>query len=516
MRTLAGGVLGLLIAAGSAESQGRDSVIVRRAGPGGSGASVLREVIAKPHDLVRSDTGTVDIAAADTRSRTLLIIAPAATVADTVHGDVVLVGGDLFVHPGAVIDGRAIAIGGGVYPSSLARIGGGTQAFRDGSFRATRIGSLIALEYEPLLVTPKPRLVSLPVVYGFRLPTYDRIDGLSVPFGPYVTPSRALNIDPNVTYRSNLGAFDPQVRVLFDATPRTHVRLYGERTTITNERWIRGDIPNSVASLLGGTDARNYYRARRIGADVTLVRGEDPTNLELFAGAQVERSEGVGPHAILDASGNLTGVTPFGTPWSLRRRTSFEGMRRPNPDVGSHRIGSGFGGARLTYSAPELQADADWKLEVPWTSEFIGASQQSFVQSTLDAGVRFPTFGTQRLNLRTHWLLTAGDAPAPMPRWSYIGGVGTLPTFDLLQFGGDDLFYLDSRYEIPFERILLPYLGSPTVVLRHALGAAGVGKLPALEQNLAIRLELSFVKAEFALDPRTHKHDLDIGLSISR
>ena len=97
-----------------------------------------------------------------------------------------------------------------------------------------------------------------------------------------------------------------------------------------------------------------------------------------------------------------------------------------------------------------------------------------------------------------------------------MGGSGTLPTFELLEFGGDQLLLISGRYYIPIPGIVLPFAGAPTIVVRDAIGAAGVGRLPAFEQNVSMRLELSFASAEFVLDPRTKKHKFGAGLSLSR
>jgi hypothetical protein len=43
-------------------------------------------------------------------------------------------------------------------------------------------------------------------------------------------------------------------------------------------------------------------------------------------------------------------------------------------------------------------------------------------------------------------------------------------------------------------------LGSPTVELRHFMGAAGVGSLPKLEQELSVGLRLSILRFEATFD----------------
>jgi hypothetical protein len=139
----------------------------------------------------------------------------------------------------------------------------------------------------------------------------------------------------------------------------------------------------------------------------------------------------------------------------------------------------------------------------------------AFTQVTLGSRVSFPTFGSQHFELFAHALLTAGDT-APPQRWSYVGGPGTLPTFELLQFGGDQLLFVESQYVIPIDRVVIKVLGTPTVGLRHMLGSAGVGRLPALEQNLGVRLTVGFFRADYVIDPATDERDLSFALAFFR
>jgi hypothetical protein len=48
------------------------------------------------------------------------------------------------------------------------------------------------------------------------------------------------------------------------------------------------------------------------------------------------------------------------------------------------------------------------------------------------------------------------------------------------------------------------------------IGSAGVGSLPAFHQNLGLRLALSFVRADFVVDPATRATEFGVGLSLAR
>jgi hypothetical protein len=85
-----------------------------------------------------------------------------------------------------------------------------------------------------------------------------------------------------------------------------------------------------------------------------------------------------------------------------------------------------------------------------------------------------------------------------------------------LEFGGDRLVFFESRYAIPIERIQIPILGSPVIVLRHMIGMAGVDSMPAFEQNLGLRLRVGPIKVDWTIDPVSRDSKLSAGLALVR
>jgi hypothetical protein len=493
----------IAVGAKPARAQQHDSaprVFVRDAGPGRAGRW-LREALAGPHVLIISDSlHPADLPRDTTIATTVVVLGP-ARVASTVHGDVFVVGGDLFLHPGVQIDGRAIAIGGGVYWTSLGKVAGGRFSFPEFTYVSTRLADgSIALDYLAL-EKRDTRVVVWPGVYGLRLPAYDRTDGVSIPFGPTLRFDTArVEIDPLVTYRSQLGTVDPEIDVRATIGRRLTVEGRVGRVTETNERWIYGDLSNSLSTGFGGTDARNYYRANRAEARVAY-RWEGPTTqLTLLAGGLGEKASSVRP----DSSAT-------GGPWSLFGRRDRERMLRGNPHIAPGTITSALGGFRVDFADQMVVGRLTAETEVPFSTP----GDERFVQTTLDGVVGFPTFKTQRLELESHAVLTTGDSTPPQ-RYAYLGGSGTLPTFDLLQFGGDELFFVEGRYIIPVDRIKVKFLGSPTFTLRYMTGGAAVSKFPTLEQNVGIRLAISFLRVDYIIDPASRDTELSFGLSFFR
>ncbi|MEJ7808928.1 MAG: hypothetical protein WKG32_00790 [Gemmatimonadaceae bacterium] len=472
-----------------------DSLILRSPGQGRL-AQLLGAALATPHDIrVTNDLG-ITLPRDSVYPRSLVIVGGDVRFASTLRGDLLLIGGDLFLRPGARIEGRVTVVGGCVYPSALATVARGEECFRDATYDATPTGGGLALTYRALAseARPAPRL---PYFYGFRIPTYTRVDGLSLAWGPrFAFDSARVAIEPALTYRSDLGEVDPSV----DATARVGRRLWAnvraERGTLSNDRWIYSDLINSFSTLTAGRDSRNYFRADRAEARVGLVREGAALAARAWVGGRVEQARSV----------------RAGGPWSLFGRSdSLRGIVRPNPAIDRGRISSALVGARADWDDDAMAAGLDAELEVAPTAP----GDRSFAQATIGGNVAFPTFGSQRFSLEAHVVVTSGDN-APRQRFAYLGGSGTLPTLDVLSRGGDRLVFVESRYSIPMERVKLPFLGSPVITLRHMIGSAGVRTLPTFSQNLALRVTLTPVRAEFVVDPDTHATKFSAGFGFGR
>jgi hypothetical protein len=504
-RRVSGRLVALLLAiagaAGALEAQRPTTpfeapVRVRDVGPGRSGR-ILRNALAAPHATFVADTGILALPRDTAYATSVIAIGRHVTVASQVHGDVIVVGGDLFLHPGAVIDGRAVAIGGGVYNSTLAVVRNGRLSYRDNTFDVASVADTLVLDYRAL-GGQAPDLLYLPGVLGFVLPSYDRVNGLSLPWGVAAAFDTArIVLEPSVTYRSHLGAFDPAVALRAQLGRRNVVAVTAGRGTFTNDRWIRPDPLNSVGAFAAGVDARNYYRADRGELRVARLWERETVEFEPFLGALTELARSVGPR--LDA--------PH-TPYSLLNRRDSLGMLRPNPPVRRGRISSALAGGRARWEDGGLVTTLVATVEAP----FDAPGGARFVQTTLDAEAAFAAILDHRFEFFAHAVLTAGDS-APPQRFAYVGGTSTLLTLDLLEIGGDQLLFTESRYSIPLDRLVLPLLGAPTIMLRHLAGSAGVARLPAFVHNVGVRVTLSALRFDLLVDPETR--DTEVGVSLA-
>jgi hypothetical protein len=494
-------------------------VVVRDVGPGEAGR-VLRRALLAPHVVLRATERVV--LPRDSAIGTTVVVLGGGDVAvgSDVAGDVIVVGGDLFMHPGGRVRGDAVAIGGGVYASTLATIDGRPRAFRDLTFDLEETPAGLALDYRSLIPDERFPLVTLPGLYGVRLPsfvgaagpTYDRVNGVSLLVGPRINvDSGRVFVDPLVVYRSDLGAFDPRLAAGAAIGRRDSLSVAVERGTFTNDDWIRSDFWNSVITLASGKDTRNYFRADR--AETRVHRRWEGAfgTLTAFVGGRAEDARSVGPTPIVD--GDVVLPVTSG-PWSIfGREDTEEGMLRANPPIDPGRTFSALAGAAIDWENAESLA-----LEARLLVEQLLDAPDDFgalTQVTVEADLSFPTFRTQSFRFQLHGVFSGPDI-APRQRWAYLGGSGTLPTFDLLEFGGDELLFLESRYNVPIDALERPLFGTPVFTLRHMLGAAGPGSLPDFEQNLGVRLSLLLVlRLDYTIDPASGDSKFSGGVAFT-
>jgi hypothetical protein len=467
------------------------------AGDTRASATIIREAVAGPH-VVRAGAGRLVLPRDSTITTTLIVLGRPTYLASKVQGDVVVIGSDLFLRPGAEISGRAVAIGGTVALTTLGHVAGGTESFLDETYDATPQANGHSLRYRAMAAKDPIPLIQPAGIQGLMIPSYDRVDGLSLPVGLLIIAGNGmLEVEPSVTYRSRLGKFDPGVTVR--VAPERSVRFEGFAgiDTRTNEGWIYSDLVNSATTFFAGNDTRNYFRSRIGEGRLFVVLGRPGVAFEPFIGARYEK---VSP---ISATGDVFSVTG-------RQDLDREHIRRPNPFVEDGDIGSGLVGAQLYDTAGVVASRIRVGVEQSFTTV---ARTKNFTQLTFDGRVDFPTFRTQHLYFRSHAVATIGDS-VTKARYAYLGGSGTLPVVDVLELGGTKLFYLESRYAIPIESVILPVIGSPIVTLRHIMGSAGVSGLPSLEQEIGLGLGLSALRVDLTHDA-ANSRGTKFGVGIS-
>jgi hypothetical protein len=364
---------------------------------------------------------------------------------------------------------------------------------------------LLALLCAILLVAPNAGAqvsVDFPLTLD-NLPSYDRVNGVSLPFGPTLSlPDDRLVATPVLTYRSHLGKIDPSLsiagQILRDST--IGLSLSAARGTFTNDGWIRSDIINSVIAFGLGHDSRNYFRADRGEIRITSALHLPIDVSTVFAGMRTERAWSTGWR-----SGDHMG--PFSV---VHRRDTVDGIERPNPLIDAGHITSVIAGGRAEFVGLDGSGALDVLFEAAPDSPVGG----SFQQLTVTGVSVTPTVAEQHLDITAHLVTTTTDSYTPRQRYAYLGGSGSLATVDMMSLGGDRLYFVDALYVVPIEPIHIPILGTPYIAPHFAAGAAGVGGFGVPVQNIGARLGVSVFTVDYVVNPRTHKHDFGFGVSI--
>lgn len=427
-------------------------------------------------------------------ARDLVVYDAEVRLEGNVENVAVVLGGDLWIRPGGRV-GRAVAVlGGGVYPAGLAVLD------RDSVFH-TAPGGGVRIETRPgaggepaevyvaaveLVPPPRPPLVS-PVLTA--LPTYDRVNGVTLRAELQLRPTRRAE-GPVVNVWAALRTQQEERRIGGGARWRVplgaqDLQLTGEasRATRTEDRWIFGDIANSVRAATLGSDYRDYR-----DSDVLRVMIERPVGKPLIAG-----ESWLGPRFGVQLSRDRSLATV--APWSLFGR---EGLERENPPVLEGTLVSLLAGTTYTVRA----ATSRFAGTVDVEHAPAGVGDATFTRAEVTGRYEALAFRTHSLRVYFRGMAPLfGDDPPPQ-RSGILGGSGTLPSEPIARFRGDHLAFIESAYAVPLPWIVLPVVGSPSVEALHVAGAAWEGgDEPTWVQNAGAGLVFAFFAARVWVNP---------------
>jgi hypothetical protein len=485
-------LLTCLVLAGAATDGAAQRVEVRGRGDIDNDA-FLRSYVQRPGLIVLARDTL--IGRADTVRGPVLIVDATVRLEGVAADDVVIVDGNLFLRPTAVVLGTVRNIAGGYYPSELAEVAGGVRSEPNAAYRSDRVDDAIVITG----LTRESALV-LDGLSGLRPPTYDRVDGVTLAFGAGLLLPRIGRLESivrgHVAYRSQRGVITGGAELAAERG-LTSVAVGAERTTDTRDRWMRGDALNSLTFLFIGTDYRDYYAAERAYATVRRTAETGPRTLSGWLRLQVE-----------DAS-----PLAAGSPWTL-----FGSPRPDNIAVEASRIASAAAGLRmdLTHSLHAVRAEADIE-----TAIGVLDADHEFSRYTVDAAWEMAALASHTLGIRFHFQgPLPGTTSLPPQRWSFIGESATLPTFPFAEFRGDRVAFVATEYSIPLPpHFRLRFLGTPSLDLLHAVGMAWTADdRPPFEQNIGASLRYSVVFVRAITNPRNFADDVKytIGLTLPR
>ncbi|MGD8698231.1 MAG: hypothetical protein PVJ43_03005 [Gemmatimonadales bacterium] len=466
---------GLCLAGLSPEASAQEVVFQGRGRGLPRADDALRRVLQRGnYRLLDRDTliGADDIIRSD-----VLVIGAAVRLEGRIEGDLIGVQSDVFARPGARLEGTVAILGGGFYGSSLAEldappIDAAVYAYTvrrrdDGVYVITAPGS-------------KARVV-LPGLYGFLLPTYDRVNALTIAWGidfergasRWLPDARA-----RARYRSVRTDLDGDIELRWPIA-RHAVALRGGLTVRTNDSWINGDLENSLYAIIGGIDTRNYYEASFAEAALDLEFGSQ-TLWRTGVTAGWERAE------------SLANRDPFSI-FTVR-----DGFQANAPvreaDALSAKLSAGLetwiaGEAALKLDVEAERADADLGGDLTFT--VLGGS----------LGADIPTIGAQSLIIRARGQIP-GSEGAPGQRWRALGGWGSLPTLRPVERQGDTMWWAAATYRLPL-RPEAGLFGRVDVWVQYAAGNAWIDneERPPAVHNLGLGATLGPLAGAIYADP---------------
>jgi hypothetical protein len=461
-------------------------------------AALARQIIARgAYQVISRDT----VLPAETRVRGDLVVVEARVALEgTVEGAVVVVLGDFFVRPRAHVAGPVVVLGGDAYISGLAIAGEVVRLDPRITPELERTPQLLALT---LLDPPDPGPFRVPGMLGFGLPTYDRVNGISIPWSGQLGltggDTAVIALHGTGVLRLARRQLDGSAELRFRPAFRSVAGARVGRTTRTNEQWIRGDLANSLSALFVGSDVRDYFASDELAV---FAARTPPASLVTGEGYIVPAFQ-----LALSRDRSL----PARQVWSL-----FGGGTgwRPNPPIDEGTLASLSASAAGEWRGPTARFSGGAGLE--WAPGIVGDFE--FAQLTAGGHWSMQALLDHRIRLHGFTRVPLGSAAAPRQRWSFVGGPGTLPTFATGELRGDHVVFLRSIYTAPIPLLQLPLIGSPTLRLEHAIGTAwATGEpRPPLEQNAAAGLEFFLFHALLYVDParRPLRPTLSLGIDL--
>lgn len=460
----------------------------------------LRDLL-RTRDYLLITRDTV-ITRADTVRGDVVVVGATLRLDGVIDGDLHGVGANLFIRPSAKVNGATRNTAGGLYPSELATLAGSVNNDPGAPYLISNTADGIVIRG-----TENPSPLVLDDFMGFAIPTYDRVNGVTLRAGGGLLLPRLGRVEPIVrgwgSYYSQRGDFGYGGE-LGIKRHNTSVAFGGERTTLTNEEWLRSDLSNSISYLVREKDYRTYYAADRYYARVDRV---------------LERASRLTTVALI---GQVEDASPLraASPWTIFSADSV----RPN-DYGeaspgvrrlpAGRITSAILNATSEWVRPTHAAELDGLVEVG-TDLIDGESE--FARYAVSAAWAMKAIANHTLAIEGRFQgPLPGTDSLPYQRWTHMGGSGTLPTFQIAAFPGDRLAFTETRYSIPLPAwSALPMLGTARFEILHAIGMAWSRDIdPGFEQNVGLRLayRLGYVRA--MVDPGADEKKVKVSFGVT-
>jgi hypothetical protein len=353
-------------------------------------------------------------------------------LAGQVDGDLLLINGDIRLAAGSRIHGDLTVVGGVIMGIERARVDGVVTTYT-AILRYRRVEAGIEYlgseprTYEPVrrtrLELPSWELGESEIFVSAR--AYNRIEALPIAIGPRITTSgrNPLRLEALLIYRT-IGGFSPDDNDIgYQVSARQW--LLGHRTVWIEggvqsiidpiERWQISNLENSLALFLFRRDYRDYYE--REGWYGTLGWRSNG-----FFGSVEYRDE---RHRARETR----------NPWTIFFNKDDE--FRPNAAIETGNLNSLIFTVGIDTRTDELRPLSGWfntlGLEQAVSGRLDGV-EQDFTRFFLDLRRYFRVSHGSVLALRVAGGGPFGNDRLPAQRQHFIGGAGTLPGYDMMEF----------------------------------------------------------------------------------
>jgi septum formation inhibitor MinC len=344
-----------------------------------------------------------------------------------VTGDVVAVEGNIVVKDSGYIGGDAITVNG-----EISKEGGGKIVGREVR-KATKELVIEKKSTHEAKFTPRKRQW-FPSDFDVNVIRYNRVDGVFLGLGSpkkyYWDGDKNYSLYGSIGYgfrSSSLGIGHWRGSLGFDRwfgdETRLEVGFEGHSLTDTKDDWIISQHENSLAAFFACEDYRDYYGREGYG---------------LHVAEYIDRDLRIRADYLVDKYASL----PNSTDWSL-----FGGNKtfRMNPEI----IEGTMKSAIVSVDYSDVYERHNWRegLRISASAEFAGSGmggEFDFNRYLVDARWYQPLWSSDCLNTRLR--VGSSERKLPYQRSYEIGGLGTLPAYDIKQFGGNRMVLGNIEY----------------------------------------------------------------------
>ena len=374
--------------------------------------------------------GNTVIQKGDTVNTNLVVKGGDLTIYGRINGDVLVVGGDLYIRDGAYIGGNIKVINGEVNKDDDAVVVGyidkgsskKEKAYREEEKTFRRSSTKLNANW----VNETTNLDN----FIFR---YNRVEGLFLGAGSekryYWDDQRSYSLYGSVGYgfkshqwRGNLGL---SRQFAFDDGQLFEIEVEGHNLTDTKDDWLIGVHENTAAAILIHEDYRDYFRRDGFGANVGYAMQRDYLTGQVKAGY------------LSDEYRSMENQTE----WSI-----FGGNKRfrPNPAIVDGRMRSIVSSAGLSTVTTTIYGPEGWSmLATAEVADKNFGGDFTFNRYVADIRRYQPLGRYHNLNVRFRVGTSEGDLP--FQKTYEIGGLGTLQGYPFKNEMGNRMLLMNAE-----------------------------------------------------------------------